>query len=106
MAHAQDQVVLAVINSDPPPFYADPQIIKWVDRLTKEKCLQAEANATAEAVKDACVAYDHQLTIITQTLENDLQAICNNHNTQLTHAREQAALELAAVKNNIHAEHE
>jgi len=71
-AHAQDQVVLAVINSDPPPFYADPRIEEWVRRLAEAKHLEAEATATAHAVEEARTVYEAQLALSQQSLTADL----------------------------------
>src|SRR6266851_1638661 len=63
--------------------------------------LHAKANPAAAAAEATGGAYDRQLTVMTQTLKGDLQAIQDNHTTQLTHAREQAALKLATIKNDI-----
>jgi len=48
--HAQDQVVLVVINSKPPPFSTDPHIKAWVTRHAEATHSQAETKMMEEAI--------------------------------------------------------
>jgi len=68
----QDQIVLVVINSDPPPFHTDLRIEEWVQRMATSKHLEAKANATAFTVKTVHATYKAQLAISTASLDTGL----------------------------------
>jgi len=101
---AHDQVVLAVINSQPPPFSADPRILEWIDWMAKAAWLEAKANATAHAIEEARSVYKAQLTSSRLALNADLQAICDNHDAQLAQARKDTATKLLVLKFDLSAD--
>ncbi len=103
-ARAQDQVVLAVINSNPPPFSADPRIEAWVARQADTLRNAAEVKATEDAVVQAHETYKVQLAITQAALEEDLRNIQDAHTERLAKAREDAAQQLAQVKAEIRTE--
>jgi hypothetical protein len=103
-AKAQDQMILEVVTTNPPPFKSDLKVIEWVRRHAEVGREAAEAMATEEAVNAACATYEHQLAIMEEALAEDLEKICAHHLNVLEAEREKGVREIATLKANLKAE--
>ena len=71
-ARAWDQIVTRVVTANPPPFDADPRVLKWIEREATRLHTDAEKRAFARAEQKAQIIHEQQKAVIQSRLEADL----------------------------------
>jgi len=97
-AFAFDQVVEVVVNSNPPPFTADPRIVEFIQRSALDLKARAESEAIKTAKRNARTFFEQNKVVELGKFNIDLATICNDCDRRLQEARDTAQCEIQTVE--------
>jgi hypothetical protein len=69
---AWDQIIMMMINANPPPFDADPRILEFIQREAERLRADTEARALNLAEQRAQTLHDQQVQVVRNRLDEDL----------------------------------
>jgi hypothetical protein len=87
-AFAFDQVVKGVINSNPPPFKADPCIVEFIKQTALNLKTKAESEAVKTAKRNARTFFEQNKVVELGKFDADLATICNDCDRCLQEAQD------------------
>jgi hypothetical protein len=97
-AFAFDQVIEVVVNTNPPPFEADPRITEYIQRKAVDLKTWAEEQAMTIGKRKATTLYEQTRVTTLKNFDVDLANIRNDCDQRLQAARDKARLDIAAVE--------
>jgi len=97
-AFAFDQVVEVVVNSNPPPFEADPRILEFIKRTALDLKAKAESEAIKTAKRNARTFFEQNKVVELGKFDADLATIRNDCDRRLQEARDLARREIESVQ--------